>query len=142
MRRILLAPALLAHLLLGATLVGAEEPQAYVATIETAKGRYRAIIRDPEMVEKARRELRGEADAGVPIGPLAWGDGGVNRGHVWHVTELGFADFTIELCDGTVRAVDRDPSYWVETVGSFCPWSGQVVKLKPVADRPARSQPG
>jgi hypothetical protein len=68
----------------------------------------------------------------VPIGPLAWGDGGVNRGHRWHMVELQFADFTVELCDGTARAVDRDPLYWVETVGYFCPWSGEVVKLTPL----------
>lgn len=138
MRRHLLAAAVLsAALIFGPTAVGAAaaEPQGYVATIQTAQGRFRAVIRDPAMVEKARQELAGQGDAGVPIGPLAWGNGGVNKGHVWHVTELEFADVTIELCDGTVRMVDRDPVYWVNTVGTFCPWSGDVVALRPLRAR-------
>ncbi len=68
----------------------------------------------------------------MPIGPLAPGDGGVNVGYRWHVTELSFADFTMELCDGTVRMVDQNPRYWIRTVGSFCPWSGRVVALEPL----------
>jgi hypothetical protein len=132
LQRSLLVLVLVGLLVTGPPAVRADEPPAYVATIQTAQGRYRAVIRDPEMVERARRELAGEGDAGVPIGPLAWGSGGVNRGHVWHVVDLTFADFTIELCDGTVRDVDRDPVYWVETVRAFCPWSGEVVRLKPL----------
>ncbi len=131
----LVLAALVAFVLLGQTAATAVEPTAYVATIKTFRGQFRAIIRDPAMVERARQELAGEADAGVPYGPLAWGDGGVNRGHVWHVTELQFADVTIELCDGTVRMVDRDPVYWVETVGSFCPWTADVVQLRPLRNR-------
>ena len=132
MRRTLVLPAILALVLLTAGPGDAEEPQPYVATIKTVKGKYRAVITDPVMFEKAKVELAGGDGAGVPIGQLAWGDGGVNRGHKWHVVELEFADFTVELCDGTAWAVDRDPVYWVETVGYFCPWSGEVVKLKPL----------
>jgi len=135
MFRRLLAPALLVLPLLVPTPAGAGEPQAYVATIQTVQGRFKAVITDPSMVELARQELAGGGDAGVPFGPLAWGNGGVNSGHRWHVTELRFADFTIELCDGTARMVDRDTRYWVETVGSFCPWSGEVVKLRPLRQR-------
>lgn len=87
------------------------------------------------MIAKARQELAGQGDAGVPYGDLEWGHGGVNRGHVWHIPELAFADVTIELCDGTVKMVDRDPVYWVETVGAFCPWSGDVVSLRPLRER-------
>ena len=135
MIRRLLVPVLLVLPLMAPTPAGAAEPQAHVATIETVKGRFRAVIIDPAMVELARAELAGEGDAGVPFGPLAWGSGGVNRGHRWHVTELRFADFTIELCDGTARMVDRDTRYWVETVSNFCPWSGEVVKLEPLRRR-------
>ena len=135
MRRMVLG-ALLVAVLVGAQAgVTAAEPEAYVATIATASGRYRAVIRDPEMIRKARQEVANGVDAGVPTGPLAWGNGGVNWGHRWHVTELSFADFTIELCDGTARGVDRDVTYWVETVGTFCPWSGKVVKLEPLRSR-------
>ena len=129
MRRIVLCIALVGLILLGGAPVVEARDSAYVATIQTAQGRYRAVIQDREMVKKAWVELTSGEDAGVPIGPLAWGDGRVNRGHRWHVTELSFADFTMELCDGTARMVDQDTRYWVETVGSFCPWSGRVVAL-------------
>lgn len=135
MRRTLVLSVVLALGLQTAAPAHAEEAQAYVATIKTVKGQYRAMITDPEMIDKAKIELAGGGDAGVPIGQLAWGDGGVNRGHKWHVVELGFADFTVELCDGTAKAVDRDPVYWIESVGYFCPWSGEVVKLKPIRTR-------
>lgn len=140
MRRILL-PLLL---LLAVTTVSAPQTVeaahssgrlAFVATIQTNEGDYRAVIRDPTMLRRALLNMAGAPGGGVPIGPLAWGDGGVNTGHVWHVTELGFADFTVELCDGTVEMVDADPVYWVETVRYFCPWSGRVVGLEPVPRR-------
>jgi hypothetical protein len=132
MFRRLLVPVLLVLPLAVPSAAAAEEPQAYVATIQTAQGRFRAVITDPAMVELARQELAGEGDAGVPYGTLRWGSGGVNKGHRWHIEDLAFADVTIELCDGTAKMVDRDTAYWVETVGSFCPWSGEVVKLKPL----------
>ncbi len=135
MRRTVVVPVVLALVLLSAGPGHADESQAYVATIKTAQGKFRAVLTDPEMIEKAKIELAGGGDAGVPTGLLAWGDGGVNMGHVWHVVDLAFADFTIELCDGTARAVDRDPAYWVETVRAFCPWSGEVVKLRPLRIR-------
>lgn len=130
-RGLLVGALLLAALLLPASATAVEAP-SYVVTIRTAQGSFRAVVTDPASVERARRELAGQGEAGVPIGPLAWGNGGVNVGHRWHVTDLTFVDATIELCDGTVRMVDRDPRYWVETVGSFCPWTSDVVALRPV----------
>ncbi len=134
MARRLLLPVLLVLPLLAPAPAGARET-AVVATIETARGRFRAVVTDPATIEAARRELATGEDAGIPYGPLAWGSGGVNRGHRWHLTELRFADVTIELCDGTAVMVDRDTRYWVETVGTFCPWSGRVVELRPLPRR-------
>ncbi len=136
MRRLLILPAILVLVLQAAGPGQAAETQSYVVTVKTVQGNYRAVITDPETIEKAKLELAGGGDAGVPIGELAWGDGGVNKGHKWHVVDLQFADFTIELCDGTAKMVDRDPAYWIDTVGYFCPWSGEVVKLKPVRTQP------
>ena len=132
MRRVTVLPAVIALVLLNAGPAHADDPEAYVATIRTAQGKNRADLTDPDSIAKAQAELEGGAEAGVPIGELAPGDGGVNKGHDWHVVDLEVADFTMELCDGTARMVDRDTTYWVDTVGFFCPWSGEVVKLKPL----------
>ncbi len=134
MRRIFLCVALGGLTLLGIAPMasGMAATTAYVATIQTADGRFKAVIRDPVSVQKAWGELVSGMDFGIPAGPLARGDGGVNAPHRWHVTELNFADATIELCDGTARMVDQDVRYWVRTVGYFCPWSGQVIALEPL----------
>ena len=124
--------ALAALVLVGAASGARAQTTAYVATIQTHRGQYRAVISDPVSVQKAWAEMVSGEDFGVPVGRLAWGDGGVNVGHRWHVTEVTFADFTIELCDGTARMVDQNPGYWIRKVGYFCPWSGQVVGLEPL----------
>ena len=38
----------------------------------------------------------------------------------------GFADRSIELCDGLPSHIEADRDYWLETVGSFCPWGAEV----------------
>lgn len=114
---------------------GGSSPDGAIVTIRTGDGEFRARVTDPESIRRAREELAQGRDAGVPIGPLAWGSGGVNRGHRWHLTDLTFADVTTEVCDGTVRMVDNDPRYWVETVRYFCPWNSEVVGLLPVGTR-------
>jgi hypothetical protein len=35
------------------------------------------------------------------------------------------ADMAIELCDGRPSMVQSDLSYWIGTVGQFCPWGAR-----------------
>jgi hypothetical protein len=53
----------------------------------------------------------------------------------WHVdpASVAFADVTIEVCDGLPSHIENDKQYWLETLGSYCPWSARVVS---VDDRP------
>lgn len=39
---------------------------------------------------------------------------------------------TIELCDGTPAMIDDDLETWLTSVGSFCPWSAQVIAVEPL----------
>ena len=61
-----------------------------------------------------------------PIGPIAAGSDGVNLNWSWHYTSLDFAEVAIELCDGSPSMVEANLSYWLNTVKSFCPWSGYI----------------
>jgi hypothetical protein len=61
-----------------------------------------------------------------PIGPIAAGSAGVNLNWNWHFTDLSFTDAATALCDGTPAQIEANPSYWLNTVKSFCPWSGYV----------------
>jgi hypothetical protein len=37
----------------------------------------------------------------------------------------------IELCDGRPSFVEESLFYWLLTVGSYCPWSSQIVAVNP-----------
>jgi hypothetical protein len=49
----------------------------------------------------------------------------------WHVdpASVAFADVTIEVCDGLPSHIENDKRYWLETLGSYCPWSARVVSV-------------
>ena len=46
----------------------------------------------------------------------------------WHVDSLnmGFADSAVEVCDGLPSHIEANKNYWINTVGSYCPWSALV----------------
>jgi hypothetical protein len=63
-------------------------------------------------------------------GPIASGNGGHNKNWSWHFTpdKWTLAEMSVELCDGISSHVEADLSYWLNTVGSFCPWNSYVLK--------------
>ncbi|HWO93978.1 MAG TPA: hypothetical protein VNL92_04375 [Dehalococcoidia bacterium] len=125
---LVVAGALTALLLLGSA--DAQTAGQAIVTFETADGStYRVLLTDPDDIARAEEALAGDGRAGIPNGELRPGDGGVNTGHAWHVVDVHFADLTIELCDGTASMVDENLDYWLNVVGSFCPWSARVVDV-------------
>lgn len=141
MRRIALV-VLAVVVLLGSTLAGSGgalaqtdpyEAQAVVVTFETADGStFRTVFEQPADIAAVEAALAGDGYADIPIGTLAYGPGGVNAPHAWHMQDTTLAEITIELCDGTASMVDEDLVYWVDTVGQFCPWSATVVAVEPL----------
>jgi hypothetical protein len=67
---------------------------------------------------------------GVVNGDIVAGDGGYNQPWSWHMvpSTVHTADASIELCDGRPSLIEDDLSYWLETVGRFCPWGAKVVE--------------
>lgn len=67
---------------------------------------------------------------GVVLGTLAAGDGGFNDPWNWHLVpgSIEVPDVAVEVCDGTPRMVENDLEYWLETVGTYCPWSARVIR--------------
>jgi hypothetical protein len=96
----------------------------------------RFIIRlvTSEQMATARAILSGTMSQQIVIGKLADGDGGFNRDPTsgrkwsWHLIAetVSFAEVAIELCDGKPSHIEGNKSYWLETVGEFCPFSSQV----------------
>jgi len=46
----------------------------------------------------------------------------------WHTDpqNVTFADAAIEVCDGLPSHIEANKTYWIDTVGSYCPWSAVV----------------
>jgi hypothetical protein len=81
-----------------------------------------------DLIAKARAQL-GLPQAQrtlFPAGRIAGGNGGYNMNWSWHFTDLDLVENAIELCDGRPSLVEADLTYWVSTVGRFCPWAGYV----------------
>jgi hypothetical protein len=64
-------------------------------------------------------------------GKLAQGDGGFNSPWPWHLEpdSVRMAEVSIELCDGRPSLIEEDLDYWIETVGSYCPGSSDVIEV-------------
>ena len=64
-------------------------------------------------------------------GKLVQGDGGFNQPWSWHLepASVRMADISIEVCDGKPSMVEGNLDYWLNTVGSYCPWSSKVVAI-------------
>jgi hypothetical protein len=103
-------------------------------------------LSDPEHIAQARARLAQGAASGVgsiASARIAAGADGLNRDvrapgaplWSWHVTAFdGFADATIELCDGWPTFVERDPVAFIRnTGGAICFWSYQLVAELPAA---------
>jgi hypothetical protein len=89
---------------------------------------FRVVTNDAAFIAQARAELQLPESqrrrfASGAIGP---GDGGHNVGWHWHYKTITLTDSAIELCDGTPSMVEADLDYWLNVVGSFCPWSSYV----------------
>lgn len=119
----------------------AERPEAAV------HGDSYVLVLEAEADLEHARALIQDPDAGAPIvtARIAAGADGLNRDHhapgappwSWHVTQFdGFADLTIELCDGWPGFVEQDVAGWIaNTEGQICFWQYTVVEeLGPVPE--------
>lgn len=94
-----------------------------------ASERFVVRIADAQAIEAARAELRLPAAERVlhPSGRLVGGSAGHNGPWHWHLRDVQMARFSIELCDGRPSMVETNLAYWLDRVGSFCPWGARVV---------------
>lgn len=80
-------------------------------------------------IDAARAELArpaGQREA-YPIGTVKRGNGGHNGPWTWHLESVRLlAGPTTEVCDGTPSMVEEDVAYWVDRLGTFCPWLAYV----------------
>jgi hypothetical protein len=100
-----------------------------VVTFEVAGGgRFRALLTEPADIAAARALLAGEDVPSIPNGRIVR-ETGVNSGWSWSLdpADIGFADATIEGCDGLPSDVEAG----TVSGGRYCPWSATVVAIEP-----------
>jgi len=89
---------------------------------------FRVLIRDPDTIAVAD-DLVGAGHVQIVTGTVRAGDGGFNAPWSWHhePDSVAFDDFTIELCDGCPMYVEEHLDEWLDSVGTYCPWSTEVL---------------
>lgn len=104
------------------------DPETPVFELEVSDELFRVAVTDPEEVARLQARLQ-SGQEGVVSGTLLPGPGGVNAEWSWHLdpTTVHVADVAIEVCDGRPSMVEADLTYWLQTVGRFCPWGAVVV---------------
>lgn len=108
------------------------EPRTFLF-VHTATGAlFRAQTSLPAVIAQAEAELdRPFPERRLfPIGPIARGDGGHNVPWSWHFVpdRWELAEVSIEVCDATPEYVEANLDYFVDTLGSCCPWGAHLVR--------------
>jgi hypothetical protein len=119
----LVAAMLLAHACRNRT---PPAPSSGVVTFAVANETFRAALTGADQVAAARAAQNG-GRARIPNGRIVAGTQ-VNTGWSWHLEDVEFAEFTIELCDGRPSDVERQGSAFGG--GRFCPWSASVTRIE------------
>ena len=95
--------------------------------IEVEGERFR--IRTTNLATASALDARRRSGAiGVVAGRLVRGDGGFNAPWSWHLDmqSIEVPQVAIELCDGRPSMVQSELDYWVDAVGTYCPWGARV----------------
>jgi hypothetical protein len=103
----------------------AASPRAIV-TFAVADETYRVALTSSRQLAAARSAQAG-GTARIPNGRIVAGTQ-VNTGWSWHIEDVEFAEFTIELCDGRPSDVEREGTAYGG--GRFCPWGATVVRIE------------
>jgi len=103
-----------------------------LVTFQVIDERYSMFITNENTIEQVFAVERGESDARIPSGRIVEGAVFYNQPWSWHIDpeDIHMAEITIELCDGTPSMVEENLDYWLQSVGRFCPWGAEIVKIE------------
>jgi len=97
-----------------------------VVTFTVSSETFRVSLTSEAQIAAARAAERG-GPARIPNGRIVAGSQ-VNTGWNWHLEDVEFAAFTIELCDGRPSDVERQGTAFGG--GRFCPWGASIVRIE------------
>lgn len=89
-----------------------------------------AATSDPDLIAELLEQLSlPEEERNKHInGKIADGTSYNNQQWSWHFEpdEWALAEMSAELCDGMPIHIEENKTYWLDTVGYFCPWASYV----------------
>ncbi len=99
------------------------------------QGYFLIKLTDSDKISTARTILKNN-EKKIVTGVVAFSWGGFNvdlqnkRLWTWHLASksVQFADFTVELCDGTPQFVEENVFEWIHSQTRFCPWSWTLIR--------------
>jgi hypothetical protein len=97
-----------------------------LVTLAVADETFRVWVTGDEQIAAARAAQHG-GRARIPNGRIVSG-AQVNAGWSWHIEDVEFVEFAIELCDGRPSDVEREGTSFGG--GRFCPWTARVVRIE------------
>jgi hypothetical protein len=97
-----------------------------LVTLSVADETFRLWVAGDKQIAAARAAQSG-GRARTPNGRIVSG-AQVNAGWSWHIEDVEFVEFTIELCDGRPSDVERESTSCGG--GRFCPWTARVVRIQ------------
>lgn len=108
---------------------GPDAGEGTVYAVEVSGERFHVLVTDTAAL-RGMEERMASGDEGVILGTLAAGDGGFNEPWSWHMVPgtVEVPDLAVEVCDGRPSFVEEDLDYWLDTVGTFCPWGARVIE--------------
>lgn len=91
---------------------------------------FHAVTNDTFIINTLNEELLLPAENRIHFisGPIAAGNGLFNTNWNWHFIENTWLLATdgLDMCDGSPSDVEAYLSYWLDTVGFFCPYMARV----------------
>ena len=98
-------------------------------TVQVVTDQFVIFVTDPQTIQFATENFQGK-NRMFPIGRIARGNGGFNQPWSWHLVpeSVRMTEVAMEVCDGRPSYVETHIDSYVNQ-GSFCPWSGKIVKL-------------
>ncbi len=129
MRRIIL---FITALLISSTALKAQSVFEFAMKNHKDSQNFFAITSDPGVIELCRQQLElSDKKRNLHInGEIDYGNGGHNENWNWHFIpgKWTLAEASVEVCDGNPPMIEDDLSYWIDTLGQFCPWNSMVVR--------------
>jgi hypothetical protein len=99
---------------------------AAVVTFRVARETFRVRLTTAEQIAAAEAARAG-GPARIPVGRIRAG-ADVNVGWSWHLENVGFAEATIEICDGLPSHVEAAGVSYAN--GQYCPWGAEITDIR------------